>query len=211
MSEEVLDPEEFPFTQEEVFQAMSLWWDEARSLEFAQSLAEVTRVGIEAREEQRARWPEGTLEHFGIVRGQLRACDHTRVEGLWPSLSVISDSCAARVEAAMPLHWASLRRMYLTSEQRMAGIRAGTLPTRAQSAEHLRELKQSLGGKLPSVLAVRGTPPKLPEATDEMRRVAEANVEADRRDWLELAATARKRFDARRTPSGSPPPTPPHP
>ena len=53
---ELIDPEELPFTRDEVYRALRLWYPEERARLEADHVAECGRGYVEARAERRAEW-----------------------------------------------------------------------------------------------------------------------------------------------------------
>jgi hypothetical protein len=206
---EWLDPEEFPFTRSELGEALSLWVDDpddARNLE--EGLASSARDRVETRREE---WERGFPPRSSFPReiNQLRICDFSQVEWLWPALSVLSDSTALRVERWMRDDW---RRTYLLAVSRANvdhAFATGVWPPRLEMLGQLR----ARGFDVDQVVRdLQGKPPiRLPEPTSEMQKAASDLVEAKRRAWLDLVVESKRRLDARRSPTGSPRAAPPHP
>jgi hypothetical protein len=206
---EWLDPEEFPFTRSELGEALSLWVDDpddARNLE--EGLASSARDRVETRREE---WERGfpPRSSFPGEINQLRICDFSQVEWLWPALSVLSDSTALRVERWMRDDW---RRTYLLAVSRANvdhAFATGVWPPRLEMLGQLR----ARGFDVDQVVRdLQGKPPiRLPEPTSEMQKAASDLVEAKRRAWLDLVVESKRRLDARRSPTGSPRAAPPHP
>ena len=206
---EWLDPEEFPFTRSELGQALSLWvddLDDARNLE--DGLASSARDRVETRREELERGFPSRSSSPGELN-ELKICDFSQVDWLWPALSVLSDSTARRVERWMRDHW---RRMHLLAVSRANVDHAfamGVWPPRVEMFGQLR----ARGFDIDQVARdLEGQPPmRLPKPTLEMEKAASDHVESNRRAWLELAAESKRRLDARRSSTGSPPAAPPHP
>jgi hypothetical protein len=206
---EWLDPEEFPFTRSELDQALSLWVDDpddARNLQ--EGLASSSRDSVEVRREQSERGVPPRSSSPGEIN-QLRLSDFTQVEWLWPALSVLSDSTARRVECWMSDHW---RRTYLLAVSQANvdhAFATGVWPPRFEMFGQLRARGFDVDQ---AVRDLQGKPPMhLPAPTPAMQQAASDLVDAQRRAWLDLAAESQRRLDARRSSTGSPPATPPHP
>jgi hypothetical protein len=206
---EWLDPKEFPFTRSELGEALSLWVDDpddARNLE--EGLASSARDFVEVRREQFERGFPPRSASSGEL-SLLRRCNFTQVEWLWPALSVLSDSTALRVERWMRDDW---RRTYLLAVSRANvdhAFATGVWPPRVEMLGQLRARGFDVDQV---VLDLQGKPPiRLPEPTPEMQQAALDLVEAKRRAWNALADESKRRLDARRSPTDSPPATRPHP
>jgi hypothetical protein len=95
-----LDPEDFPFTRDELFQAASLWLGAAEARAFADDVAEFKRRQVRDREAHRMRLDAHPEQRdklfFAYTSG-----DRSTEPWLMPALSVLSASCAARVESEM--------------------------------------------------------------------------------------------------------------
>lgn len=206
---ERLDPEEFPFTRSELGEALSLWVDDpdvARNLE--EGLASSARDRVEMRREELERGFPPRSSSPGEIN-QLRICDFTQVEWLWPALSVLSDSTALRVERWMSDHWRKSYLLTATNVNVEHAFASGVWPPRVEMLGHLR-MRGFAADQIH--LALEGKPPiRLPEPTPQMQKAASDLVEAKRRAWLELAAESKRRLDARRSPPGSRAAAPPHP
>lgn len=95
-----LDPEDFPFTREEVLQAASLWLGLAEARAFAEDVAAFKRRQVRDRDAHRLRLetqPEQRDKLFFVYTSGDRSLEPR----LMPALSVLSESCAARVESEM--------------------------------------------------------------------------------------------------------------
>ena len=112
-----LDPEEFPFTTDEVFQAASLWLAPREARAFADEVTEFKRRQVRDRDAHRLRLqahPEQRDKLFFFLAGE----DRLREPWLLPALSVISEACGERVEEALQRHWSSLPERALADAKR---------------------------------------------------------------------------------------------
>jgi hypothetical protein len=96
-----IDPRELPFTKGEIFEALRLWVSDAEALEMANQFAEMAHLDMRDRAE------DG--QHMKVT-GADDESDDTNFqwlspEQLLPTLSVLSDDCAARVHAFMAPYW----------------------------------------------------------------------------------------------------------
>jgi|GEM_PF-4934334 len=107
----------------------------------------------------------------------------------------------------MAKHWSQLERAVLTQSQFAAARKTGNLSALDDlEASRSDETKQRrLLEELARVMEGVSKP------TDQALAAASTFAERERQAWLALAAESQRRLDARRTPTGSPPPTPPRP
>jgi|SRR5450432_786150 len=206
MSDEWLDPEEFPFTEDEVFQAATLWRNDSEARHFARELADLERKTAIQRTAHRAQMAARPADPDRIVLIVKRPEDPDS-KWLWPALSVLSESCAARVRDGMSRRWES-RKQHLELEAQVIELKSlkpvaevVRLTRAGGNQEEIRSLVKQL----------RHDGIGLKEPTEEMRRAASETIELEKAAWLALAAESQRRLDARRTPTGSPSPTPPRP
>lgn len=202
---EWLDPEDFPFTEEEVFQAALLWEDRESARRIAHDTAASERKYVVKRTARRAVMATRSAngETVVFVRGSVG--DPT--PWLLPALSVLSESCAARVQERMTLLWTQRLESMLLNEKVDVAKRAGLL----SSLEKLTSYEGDDSKRRELLMEFRREFMAIPSPTDEMRKTVSDLVESERQAWLALAVESQRRLDASRTPTGSPPPTPPRP
>ena len=193
---EWLDPESFPFSEEEVFLATSLWWSEAEAREFASQLAEMSRGSVDIRvEEERRGHPSrasGTTE-----LSRLRIADHMKHPWLWPALSVLSPSAAARVDEWMSEWWRFRFLMELSSARTKAAERAGLYLSREAELDKCRAMGANVE-MIPPSMHLHDPNVARPEATEEMRQEASDAVDVQHRAFLAHVEESKARLDARR-------------
>ena len=175
-----LDAEEFPFTVSELRQAASIWLSSQEVIEFVDAFAR----NIREYWNHRSTWeipfrPE--LGRIGIA--------NTQIDWLWPTMSLVSPSCAIRVERWMRVYWQERRSGEIERLKRRAtGV--AVLPVdgdqfsaasaqRAVLEAHTRTTQQH---KLSS------------EEINAIVRQAEAIVSAEQSRWTTSAAEAASRL-----------------
>ena len=91
---EYVDPEELPFTKDELYRAFATFLDESLARTAADSLADTGPNIVQWRAERRARWREGGLSNADSI------VMHSWVypSELLPALAALSPDAAARVE-----------------------------------------------------------------------------------------------------------------
>lgn len=150
-----LDPEDFPFTREEVLQAASLWLAPADAREFTDEVVEFKRRQVRDREAHRLR-----IETHPEQRDKLffayTSGDRSLEPWLMPALSVLSESCAARVESEM-------------SRNRLLGLRRAGEQDRDALAERMNRethdwlaLAAASKARLDARRGASGSPPATP-------------------------------------------------
>lgn len=189
-SGEWIDPEEFPFTEEEVFQAAVLWKESAEARRFAQHVADTerTRAAREARSAaERVRHSERTGEVITFVSGSIGT---PHADWLLPTLSVLSASCSKRVEDVMAVHWRQRMDSVLSAYQAEAWKRAGFIPT----PEELIAVGSDETKIRAMLEEVRRNILPRSQPTEETVRAASEEVEREKRAWLALAAECNSRL-----------------
>ncbi|MFI5241681.1 MAG: hypothetical protein ACHQRL_01630 [Gemmatimonadales bacterium] len=196
-----IDPVDFPFTEEEVVEAVRLWHATPEQFTIARAVIAQRRRSADRRAEYQSRADAAAKAGVVFVHGEL-SDDASREPWFFPALSVLSEYCAARVDDAMQKHWRQRLDSELTQECVASARRAGLFPTRdqfnavAQDPERRRELMADLRRKMPI----------LPEPTEEIRRAVSARIEREKQEWLALAAEAKIRLAGRRAAIGWQPP-----
>jgi hypothetical protein len=209
VSDELLDPEEFPFTEEELLQAASLWLGEGDARLLSEQITQSAHdfVNVRAEQLQRGFPPRSS---FPGELSQLRICGFIQIEWLWPALSVISELCGARVVLWMRDHWRTEYLLKLARAKTDAAFASGHYLPHDEAVERMRAEDADVSWIRPD-MELRYPHVPLPDATEAMQQTATARVEEQRQAWLALAAESQRRLDARHAPSGSLPPTPPRP
>lgn len=192
-----IDPIDFPFTEEEVVEAVALWHATPEPFTIARTVIAEKRRSADRRAEYRSRADAAAKAGVVFVYGEL-SDDASREPWFFPALSVLSESCAARVNEAMQKHWRQRLDSELTQESVASARREGLIPTHdqfntvAQDPEKMRELISDLRRKMP----------RLPEPTEEMRQTVSERIEREKQEWLALAAEAKIRLAGRRAAIG---------
>jgi hypothetical protein len=210
MNDECLDPEEFPFTADETLQALQLWIPDAEARQLLEGMTEVSRLNVAHKSEQAKRFPEVPSTTPRKEIATLKLADYTQFEWLWPALSVLSPSSAARVEEWMKDHWRREYLLTLISTNRDAAMAAGLYPPREQEIERLRAEGANVD-RYPADIEIFDPRIQLPPPTEEMRDAVTYLIEGQRHAWQEFAEESKRRLDASRSFTGSPPEAPPRP
>src|SRR5213594_4038988 len=92
-----IDPEELPFTAEEIYRAASLWLTDVDARQLADLLAEQGPFYIVERQRRREKWHRAGLPN--AHRLPLSAWGYP--EWLLPALAALTPSCEARARALM--------------------------------------------------------------------------------------------------------------
>lgn len=188
-----IDPRELPFTRDELFEALRLWVSDVEALEMTAQFAEMANLDMRDRAE------DG--QHTKAT-GEDKESDDTNFqwlspEQLLPSLSVLSDDCAARVDAFMAPYWRRRLERRTRREAISAAERAGRRPTHAEMLEWIARQGSHAGNSPssesdPANIAIRLPP--LPEPTPEDVAAAERFVAEERRKWNGMVEEARERL-----------------
>jgi len=196
-----IDPVDFPFTEKEVVEAVTIWLATPESFTIARTVIAQKRRAAGRRVEYQSRADAAANEGVAFVYGEL-SDDASRKSWFFPALSVLSESCAARVDEVMQQHWRRRLDSELMGESVDSARREGLIPTHdqfnaaVQDPERMRELMADLRRKMP----------RLPEPTEEMRQVALERIEREKQEWLALLAEAQIRLARRRAAIGWQPP-----
>jgi hypothetical protein len=111
------DPDEFPFSFDEVVDAVSLWYTHAEAVTLAGQLQISAKDIRESRAIERSR----ETGHEKVLptpeHQRVRICSFTQFDWLWPALSILPSS-RERALTWMEFHWQSQRyRMCLTPQR----------------------------------------------------------------------------------------------
>jgi hypothetical protein len=172
-----IDPEEFPFTRDEIHVAARFFLPEETAAMLADHLAHLGPTLIAAREERRAEWRRAGVSDAD--RQPLHAWGYP--DDLLPALASLSPHAESRARRLMEDQWAGLLRAELQSAQRAAAERAGIIPTREELLARVHREVPADDPWLAQGLVV-GLPP-LPAPTADMITAAEAKVAERRRAW----------------------------
>jgi hypothetical protein len=180
-----IDPEELPFSTEEIFHAARLWLTADDARQMADHLAACAPGIIDDRRELRA-----SLDRTGVASAHEEGLHGWAYpEWLLPALSTLSSSAESRVQAMMEREWAQKRVAFLYAERLKAAEAAGVRPTRE---EMLSELKQrGLVPRSRANVVVRDS--VLPPPTAAAMLAAESRLEEEKHAWRALVAEARRR------------------
>lgn len=186
---EFIDPEELPFTIDEVVSAGLLFLSVEAAQELARVLVDVGPGMIASREERRARWRDS-----GVVEAHwmpLNAWSYP--DELLPALASLSRDAEMRAVFLMEARWQSRYRMVVTRMQSEALERAGLMPGREEMVRRATEDAVSVKDKrrLKSGLIIQGPKPPLPST--EMVRAAHTALAAERERWTADIARFRGR------------------
>ena len=181
-----IDPDELPFTTDEIFRAGRLFMPEESAREMADHLTEIAPVYIESRANRREGWRLG-----GVPNAETEPLyGWVYPEQLLPALASLSADAEARALRILEREWQGGYEGELHAARRTAAERAGLIPTREEIERRIEaELKES-GRERPNGIAYR-LPAPLPPATSEMEAVAEQRRAGKRRAFYEEVARFR--------------------
>lgn len=190
---EWIDAVDFPYTEAEVAEAVALWHPTWERHDIVRKVISAKRKWAQSRVKNESREKAADRERVTFIWGAI-SDDASLEPWFWPALSVLSDSCAARVATAMEDHWQRRIAAELSSECVAYAREAGLLPTS-------EEFKSAAGHdeKMRALMAeLRRKMPRLPEPTDEMRERVADRIEREKQLWRALAEEARIRLRGRR-------------
>jgi len=196
-SEPLLDPENFPFSESELFAAACLWLDAEIARQLTDQLSESSRGDVAIRAEQNRERRQPAKPSFAAERDLWKFPEFIQIEWLWPALSVLSPSAAARVELWMEGHWRFRYSMEIRIVNKRHAEESGLYPSRAERIEWLRALGEDVD-RIPPQMGIHHPRIVLPEPTEEMRRAVSELIEAERNSWRVLVKESRSRLDSRR-------------
>ena len=125
---DLIDPDELPFTTEEIFQAVLLFGPEDAARQLADLFTELGPGYIEERSKCRERWRQGgvpnadTMPLYGWVYP----------EQLLPALASLSTDAEARALRILERQWQDSYEGQLNNLRRTAAERRGLVPTEAE-------------------------------------------------------------------------------
>ena len=182
-----VDPDELPFTTEELFDAARRFLPEDAAHALAEHLTECGPGVISARAERRAGWRAAGIPGANTMF----LYPWVYPDELLPALASLSADAERRALTLMEDHWAGLRRATVATAQHAAAERAGIIPSREEILRQVRAAAEASGDSslLEGGLAVQMPP--LPPPTPEMEAAADARVAEDRRHWENEVARFR--------------------
>src|SRR5215475_2124476 len=122
---DLIDPEELPFTTEELFDAARRFMPEDAARSLAEHLTECGPGVISARADRREGWRAA-----GIPGAETMFLHAWAYPGeLLPALASLSVEAERRALILMEHHWTSLRASTISAAQQAAAERAGIIPT----------------------------------------------------------------------------------
>lgn len=184
---EFVDPEELPFTEDELFEAGCLFISAEAARELARCLAELGPGLSEAREQRRAQWRAS-----GVVDAHWMPL-HAWVypDELLPALASLSADAEARALFLKEDSWRGLYRRVISRMQQDALELSGAMPSREEIIRRAAEAAVTKKDKrlLKQGLVFQGPPPPL--STTAMVKAAHDALAAERAKWY--AAVERYR------------------
>ena len=186
-----IDPEELPFTTDEIFRAACrfLPMDTARLM--ANHLTDCGPDTIAMRAERRTAWAAADVP--GAETRLLHGW--TYPEELLPALASLSVEAEARARSLMEETWASHRRSAVPAAQLAAAEAAGLVPTREEIIRKLEGSMVSSAGRPPSGATLSIKLPPLAPPSSEMEATADLQITEKRRAWEAAVARFRDRAD----------------
>jgi hypothetical protein len=179
---ELLDPDELPFTRDEIARAFRLFYPEDVAESVADHFAECAPGLIEIRAERRAQWQAAGIPNAATM--PLYGWHYD--EELLPALASLSPDVAARVEQLVQDRWDSTRRSHLDRLREAAAVAARLIPSR-------EELLQRLEAEFPHANALAMHRQPIPPATAEMEEQARAVAAAEEAEFRRAVESFRHR------------------
>ncbi len=188
---EFIDPEELPFTEEEVRRAGGLFLPSDAASEMARHLSDCGPQVIEAREERRASWRASGMSDAHWM--PLHALCYPK--DLLPALASLSRDAEARARFLKEDSWRNLYRGVVSRMQRETLERSGAIPSAEEMFRQATEAAVTRQEKrrLKNGFVFQGPPPPLP--TTAMVTAAHAEVAAERAKWVADVERFRRRHD----------------
>lgn len=177
-----LDAEELPFTYDEVLQAASLWLDSEEAVEFTHAIANDAREYFT----HRATWEVPFKPEPGRV-----GIANTQVDWLWPTLSVLSLSCAVRSTTWMEVYWSNRLSMEILRLKRLASVESESQPAEAASRDIASGRDAYVQHRLAHNLTLS------PSEINAILHQAETMVLAEQAAWNKVASEAERRMQRR--------------
>jgi hypothetical protein len=168
---EFIDPEELPFTTDELFRAGCCFLPREVAQEMAENLASCGADLIEARVQRRAGWRAAGIPNADTMK--LGAWGYP--DELLPALASLSSDVEARARFLVEDQWESLRQGLLNGEQWAAAERAGLVPSREDLLRQIKSTAVSPEDEA-SPLGLAISLPELPPLTPEMEAAVESQV-----------------------------------
>jgi hypothetical protein len=188
-----LDAEEFPFSFDEVVDAISLWYPHDEAVAQAEQFQVTSNNFIEVRKADRSRL---NLQATPTVPeyGRIRLCSFSQFDWLWPTLSILPSS-SERARTWMHFHWRFRFMMLLAGARRRSGEKNGSFKNHDLTPERRHELKET--GTIKEFRDFTKENFVLPEATVDNLVEAYRALESEQAAWIALAAEARERLERR--------------
>ena len=178
---DVIDPDELPFTRDEIARAYRLFHPAETAEYVADHLAECGPGMIEDRAERRKQW-----EAAGIPNAATKPLHGWHYdEQLLPALASLSANVAERVESLVRARWDRARSARLNELRWKAAEAARLIPSRE---ELLHRLESGVSGA--PAMAVSGL--TLPQATAEMEEQAQAAAAVEEAKFRQAVESFRR-------------------
>ena len=183
-----VDPEELPFSTDELFRAGCCFLPVETARMMADHLTECGPIMIADRVTRRAVWRKAGMP--GADTAPLHGwCYH---EELLPALASLSPDAEARARRLAEDNWHSTRQLALSGAQHAAAERAGIIPTREEAIRQAKAAAVSAADRRALRAGLASGGPPLPPPTAEMEAAADAEVAALRSAWEAMVARFRK-------------------
>ena len=179
---ELLDPDELPFTRDELARACGLFMPPEEAEFLADHSAALAPDYVATRAARRTEWQAAGIPNAATA--PLYGWVYS--EELLLALASLSESVAERVEPLMQDRWESMRRAHLNKLAEEAAIAAGLRPSR-------EELIRQLPARARKASAVAVRLPPIPPPTAEMEAQARAVASAEEATFRRAVETYRGR------------------
>jgi len=178
---DLIDPDELPFTRDEIARAYALFYPAEIAEEVADHLVECAPGLIEIRAQRRNEWAAAGIPNAATapLHGWVYA------EELLPALASLSPDVADRVESLMRSSWDRRRGARLNELRWKAAEAARLIPSRE---ELLHRLESGVSGA--PAMAVSGL--TLPQATAEMEEQAQAAAAVEEAKFRQAVESFRR-------------------
>jgi len=177
----LLDREEFPFTEQEVFAAARLVADIRAARHLAKYCAEAAPEYVQDRARRRARWRRKGIAHSGPLEGL-----GVPLEVL-AALPLVSESAAQRMERLKQWQWSHRRQGLIKIE-------------RQRAAQGKLRRRRAAPRTSPGVWTMYKID-RLPKATPAMIATAERKLAKEIREWRRMCRRVREEVRNRARPN----------
>jgi len=180
----LIDPDEFPFTTEEVYRAASKFMPTRVAREVADHLTECGPGLIDARAERRSTWQAAGIPNAGT----LSLHGWVYPDELLPALASLSADALTRATRLAAEQWQSGRAAALQSARHAAAEQAGIIPSNEELLRLAEAADPSTSGRDRMAAGLAVTLPPLPLPTPAMIDMADSYVAEKQAAWRAAVA-----------------------